>query len=206
MTGPVLAVDQGTSGTEALVACPERGVIGSGAAPVRPRHGSGGAVEVDPVEPLDPVLVAGNRAMAQADEPVSAVGPANRGETVLARDPDTGRPLTDAIVGQDRRPAPICSELEACDGELRHLTGLPPAPYFAAPKMAWISRELTREGVVTTSDSWLVDRLTGAFVTDTATAGRTQLLDPERAEWSPRSRPAGPAGHTGPGHDRGRRG
>ncbi|MEU3654228.1 FGGY family carbohydrate kinase [Streptomyces sp. NPDC032161] len=187
MTGPVLAVDQGTSGTKAFVVCPERGVIGSGSAPVRPRHGSGGAVEADPAELLESVLLAGNRAMAQAGEPVSAVGLANQGETVLAWDPDTGRPLTDAIVWQDRRSAPICSELEPYDDELRHLTGLPLDPYFAAPKMAWIRRELTREGVVTTSDSWLVHRLTGAFVTDTATAGRTQLLDLERAEWSPRA-------------------
>lgn len=187
MTGPVLAVDQGTSGTKALVVCPERGVIGSGAAPVRPRHGTGGAVEVDPAELLASVLLAGNRALEQAGEPVAAVGLANQGETVLAWDPDTGRPLTEAIVWQDRRSAPICSELDAYGDELRHLTGLPLDPYFAAPKMAWIRRELTREGVVTTSDSWLVHRLTGAFVTDTATAGRTQLLDLERTEWSPRA-------------------
>lgn len=92
MTGPVLAVDEDTSGTKALVVCPERGVIGSASAPVRPRHGSGGAVEVDPAELLESVPLAGNRAMAQAGEPVSAVGLANQGETVLAWDPGTGRP------------------------------------------------------------------------------------------------------------------
>ncbi|MFB7916808.1 FGGY family carbohydrate kinase [Streptomyces sp. NPDC056061] len=184
MTGPVLAVDQGTSGTKALVVCPERGVIGSGSSPVRPRHHGGGAVEVDPTELLDSVLDAGRRALAEAGEPVVAVGLANQGETVLAWDPDSGRPLTEAIVWQDRRSAPICSELAARDAELTHLTGLPLDPYFAAPKMAWIRRELTREGVVTTSDSWLVHQLTGAFVTDAATAGRTQLLDLDRVGWS----------------------
>ncbi|MEU9949958.1 FGGY family carbohydrate kinase, partial [Streptomyces sp. NPDC047939] len=185
MTGPVLAVDQGTSGTKALVICPERGVIGSGSAPVRPRYGPGGAVEADPAELLGSVLDAGAQALAAAAEPVVAVGLANQGETVLAWDPDTGKPLTDAIVWQDRRAERICGELAPREEELKRLTGLPLDPYFAAPKMAWIRRELTREGVVTTSDSWLVHRLTGAFVTDAATAGRTQLLDLDDVGWSP---------------------
>ncbi|MGW2106085.1 FGGY family carbohydrate kinase [Streptomyces sp. NPDC001948] len=187
MTGPVLAVDQGTSGTKALVICPERGVIGSASVPVRTRHGAGGVVEADPADLLGSVVEAGGRALREAAEPVVAVGLANQGETVLAWDPDTGRPLTDAIVWQDRRAASICTELASYDDELTHLTGLPLDPYFAAPKMTWIRRELTREGVVTTSDSWLVHQLTGAFVTDTATAGRTQLLDLDRADWSPRA-------------------
>jgi glycerol kinase len=187
MTGPVLAVDQGTSGTKALVVCPARGVIGSGFAPVSPRHGPGGRVEVDPAELLSSVVDAGRRALADAGESVEAVGLANQGETVLAWDPSTGEPLTDAIVWQDRRAEPLCAELAPHAEELRHLTGLPLDPYFAAPKMAWIRRELTREGVVTTSDSWLVHRLTGAFVTDAATAGRTQLLDLDRVAWSPRA-------------------
>ncbi|MEU0083354.1 FGGY family carbohydrate kinase [Streptomyces sp. NPDC006274] len=187
MTGPVLAVDQGTSGTKALVVCPARGVIGSGFAPVSPRHGPGGRVEVDPAELLSSVVDAGRRALADAGESVEAVGLANQGETVLAWDPSTGEPLTDAIVWQDRRAEPLCAELAPYAEELRHLTGLPLDPYFAAPKMAWIRRELTREGVVTTSDSWLVHRLTGAFVTDAATAGRTQLLDLDRVAWSPRA-------------------
>ncbi|KQX92362.1 MULTISPECIES: FGGY family carbohydrate kinase [Streptomyces] len=185
MTDPVLAIDQGTSGTKALVICPERGVIGSGSAPVRPRYGSGGTVEADPAELLASVLDAGAQALAEAGEPVAAVGLANQGETVLAWDPATGRPLTEALVWQDRRTEGLCTGLAAHAEELRRLTGLPLDPYFAAPKMAWIRRELTREGVVTTSDSWLVHRLTGAFVTDAATAGRTQLLDLHDTDWSP---------------------
>ncbi|GGZ17126.1 carbohydrate kinase [Streptomyces olivaceoviridis] len=187
MTGPVLAVDQGTSGTKALVVCPERGVLGTGFAEVRPRHLPGGLVEVDPARLYDSVVEAGRRALAEAGEDVVAFGLANQGETVLAWDPDTGRPLTDALVWQDRRAETVCAELTACAEELRELTGLPLDPYFAAPKMAWIRRHLTRDGVVTTSDAWLVHRLTGAFVTDAATAGRTQLLDLDRAEWSPRA-------------------
>ncbi|MEJ8655286.1 FGGY family carbohydrate kinase [Streptomyces sp. MS1.AVA.4] len=185
---PVLAVDQGTSGTKALVVCPERGVIGTGSAVVRPRYGAGGVVEADPGELLSSVLDAGRQALAEAGEPVAAVGLANQGETVLAWDPGTGEPLTDAIVWQDRRAASVCAGVSADEAEeLRGLTGLPLDPYFAAPKMAWIRRGRTREGVVTTSDAWLIHRLTGEFVTDAATAGRTQLLDLDRVAWSPRA-------------------
>ncbi|MFF5304256.1 FGGY family carbohydrate kinase [Streptomyces sp. NPDC013161] len=187
MTGPVLAVDQGTSGTKALVICPERGVIGTGFVSVGTRRLPGGLVEADPEELYDSVIVAGRRALAEADEPVTALGLANQGETVLAWDPDTGMPLTDALVWQDRRAESVRAELAEHADELRHLTGLPLDPYFAAPKMAWIRRHLTRDGMVTTSDSWLVHRLTGTHVTDAATAGRTQLLDLDRAAWSPRA-------------------
>ncbi|MET9428986.1 MULTISPECIES: FGGY family carbohydrate kinase [unclassified Streptomyces] len=187
MTGPVLAVDQGTSGTKALVVCPERGVIGSGTAPVRPRRLPGGRAEVDPRELLGSVVAAGRAALADAGEPVAAVGLANQGETVLAWDPRTGEPLTDAIVWHDKRARDVCAELAPHADALRETTGLPLDPYFAAPKMAWIRRRLTREGVVTTSDVWLTHRLTGggAFVTDAATAGRTQLLDLDTVDWSP---------------------
>ncbi|GLX22674.1 FGGY family carbohydrate kinase [Streptomyces lavendulae] len=185
MTGPVLAVDQGTSGTKALVLCPDRGIIGSASAPVRPRHLPDGRVEVDPAQLLDSVVDAGRAALAAAGEPVAAVGLANQGETVLAWDPANGEPLTDAIVWQDRRAADLCTELAPHAEMLRERTGLPLDPYFAAPKMAWIRRNLTRRGVVTTSDAWLVHRLTGAFVTDAATAGRTQLLDLDTVGWSP---------------------
>ncbi|MEU6673535.1 FGGY family carbohydrate kinase [Streptomyces sp. NPDC046925] len=185
--GAVLAIDQGTSGTKALVLCPERGVIGTGVAPVRPRHLPGGLVEVDPAALYASVVDAGRRALADAGEPVAAVGLANQGETVLAWDPVSGRPLTEAIVWQDRRAEPLCAELAPYAEELRHLTGLPLDPYFAAPKMAWIRRHLTREGVVTTSDAWLVHQLTGEFVTDAATAGRTQLLDLDDVTWSRRA-------------------
>ncbi|EST35429.1 FGGY family carbohydrate kinase [Streptomyces roseochromogenus] len=187
MTGPVLAVDQGTSGTKALVVCPERGVLGSGFAEVRPRYLPGGMAEVDPAELYGSVVAAGRQALAAAGVDVVALGLANQGETVLAWDPADGRPLTDALVWQDRRAETVCAELVAHAEELRQLTGLPLDPYFAAPKMAWIRRHRTREGVVTTSDAWLVHRLTGAYATDAATAGRTQLLDLDRAQWSPRA-------------------
>ena len=184
MSRPVLGIDQGTSGTTALVVDPDRGVLGAATVAVRPRYGPAGTVEVDPQELFGSVVEAGRRALTEAGEPVAAVGLANQGETVLAWDPVSGIPFTDAVVWQDRRAQEICDELtDAADG-LRQLTGLPLDPYFAAPKMAWLRRHRTRAGVVTTSDAWLVHQLTGAFVTDAATASRTMLLDLDAVDWS----------------------
>lgn len=112
------------------------------------------------------------------------MGFANQGETVLAWDRGTGHPISTAISWQDRRAATICAELAPVAATLTRTTGLPLDPYFAAPKMAWLRRNITREGVVTTSDAWLVHRLTGDFVTDATTASRTLLLDLERRAWS----------------------
>lgn len=181
----VLAIDQGTSATKALVICPDRGVIGTAETAVRPTYGADGLVEQDPEALLASVLDAGNRALAAAGEPVAAVGLANQGETVLAWDPGSGEPLTPAVVWQDRRSAGVCARLADRAGELEQLTGLSLDPYFAGPKMAWLRENLTRDGVVTTSDAWLVHRLTGAFVTDASTASRTMLLDLDAADWSP---------------------
>ncbi len=185
MTGNVLAIDQGTSGTKALVVSPARGVIGSAEVAIRPRYGDGGLVEQDPGELLASVVEAGRRALEAAGETVEAIGLANQGETVLAWDRDTGRPLTDLIVWQDRRAESVCARLASDAEELAAVSGLWLDPYFAAPKMAWLRENRTREGVVTTSDAWLVHRLTGAFVTDASTASRTMLLDLASTSWSP---------------------
>lgn len=184
MTRNVLAIDQGTSGTKALVVCAERGVVGVGTAPVRPRYGADGSVEQDPVELWDSVLAAGRQAIAAAGEPVAAIGLANQGETVLAWDPVTGTALTDAVVWQDRRAEQVCAELSEQGPRLTELTGLPLDAYFAAPKMAWLRKNRTRDGVVTTTDAWLVHQLTGEFVTDASTASRTMLLDLDTTDWS----------------------
>ncbi len=187
MSSNVLAVDQGTSGTKAVVVCPERGVIGSASVEVRPRYGDDGGVEVDAESLLSSVVRAGRQALLDAGEPVVAMGLANQGETVLAWDLTDGRPLTPAIVWQDGRSAPVCRALADDAAWLTTHTGLPLDPYFAAPKMAWLRQTMTREGVVTTSDSWLVHRLCGAFVTDASTASRTMLLDLDTTTWSPRA-------------------
>ncbi|MFI0534034.1 FGGY family carbohydrate kinase [Streptomyces scabiei] len=184
MTENVLAIDQGTSGTKAIVVCPERGVIGRAEAEVRPSYGPGGSVEQDPTELLMSVLTAAREAVRDSGEDVGAVGLANQGETVLAWDRTTGKALTPALGWQDRRAATVCERLRDRGEELAALTGLPLDPYFAAPKMAWLREQWTREGVVTTSDAWLLHQLTGRFVTDAATASRTQLMDLDSTGWS----------------------
>jgi glycerol kinase len=180
----VLAIDQGTSATKALLVGPGNEVLGTGEVPVRTRAVAADGVEADPEELFASVLAAGRQALAAAGAPAHAVALANQGETVLAWDRVTGTPLTPAIVWQDRRSAAVCERLRARADELTAITGLPLDPYFAAPKMTWLRENLTADGVVTTTDSWLLHRLGAGYLTDAATASRTMLLDLDTAGWS----------------------
>lgn len=179
----VLALDQGTSGTKALVV--EDGVVlASAEVAVRPAYLPDGRVEQDPRALLDSVLEAGRRAIDQAGTGIDAVALANQGETVLAWDPTTGEPLTVALVWQDGRAESVCARLRDHSDAIAAATGLVLDPYFSAPKMAWIREHLTRDGVVTTTDSWLLHRLTGEYVTDVTTASRSLVLDVDSVTWS----------------------
>jgi glycerol kinase len=180
----ILAIDQGTSSTKALVVADAGEVLGEGSASVNPEAKSGGAVEQDPQELLESIVAAGRAALAAAGVAVEAVGIANQGETVLRWDRETGKPFGPALSWQDRRAAPIARELEGHADRLTEITGLPLDPYFAAPKMTWLRRETGDDGVITMIDAWLNQQLAGAFVTDAATASRTLLLDLESTTWS----------------------
>jgi glycerol kinase len=180
----VLAIDQGTSATKALLVGPGGEVLGHGEVPVRTRSVDGGGVEADPEELFGSVVAAGAAALAAAGAPAHAVALANQGETVLAWDRETGTPLSPAIVWQDRRAAVVCERLADRATELSAITGLPLDPYFAAPKMTWLRENLTDGGVVTTTDTWLLGRLGAEYVTDAATASRTMLLDLAAVTWS----------------------
>jgi glycerol kinase len=141
-------------------------------------------VEADPEELYASVIAAGSRALAEAGVPADAVALANQGETVLAWDQRTTRPLTPAIVWQDRRSAVVCGRLAGSAARLAEITGLRLDPYFAAPKMTWLRENLGTGGVVTTTDTWLLARLCGGYVTDATTASRTLLLDLDTTDWS----------------------
>jgi glycerol kinase len=180
----VLAIDQGTSGTKAIVVDEAGGTVAVAEVPVHPRYLDGGGVEQDPAELLESVLSAGRAAAEQAGRPIHAVSLANQGETVLAWDPDTGRPLTAAIVWQDRRAEPLCSALSEHRELFAARTGLVLDSYFSAPKMAWLRRHVETGGVVTTSDTWLLHQLTGAFVTDATTASRSLAVELGARDWS----------------------
>jgi glycerol kinase len=180
----ILAIDQGTSATKAVVFGDDGGTLASVEVAVTPRAVPGGGVEQDPEQLWDSVCAAGRDAIARAGGGVTVVGFANQGETVLAWDRGTGRPLSTAISWQDRRAETVCADMAPYAAQLTRTTGLPLDPYFAAPKMTWLRRRVTGEGVVTTSDAWLLHRLTGEFVTDVTTASRTMLLDLGRRAWS----------------------
>ena len=180
----VLAIDQGTSATKAVLVGPGQQVLGTGEVPVRVQAVGSDGVEADPEELFASVIEAGSRALAQARVRADAVALANQGETVLAWDRRTGRPLTPAIVWQDRRSAGVCRRLAGSAARLAEITGLRLDPYFAAPKMTWVRETLGAGGVVTTTDTWLLARLGTQYVTDAATASRTLLLDLDRTEWS----------------------
>jgi glycerol kinase len=181
----VLAIDQGTSATKALVVAGGGRVLGAGSAPVRPTAGPGGAVEQDPEELLDSIVAAGRAALEAAGEPVDAVGLGNQGETVLRWDRATGAPYGPALSWQDRRAVTVTNELAEHADRLTEITGLPLDPYFAAPKMTWLRRRGgTDEGVISGIDAWVNHRLTGSYVTDASTASRFLLLDLASGRWS----------------------
>ncbi len=184
--GPVnvLAIDQGTSATKALVVSERNEVLSEVEVPVHPRPTPDGGVEQDPEELWRSVLEAGARAIERAGVEVGAVGFDNQGETVLAWDRRSTEPRSTAISWQDARAVEVCRRLAGRAEELRAITGLPLDPYFSAPKIAWLRDHVTTEGVATTTDAWLLARLCGAYVTDPSTASRTMLLDLDGCRWS----------------------
>lgn len=181
----VLAIDQGTSGTKAGVVDEDGALLGLAERTVRPRFGAGGAVEQDPQALLDSVVEAGREAVEKSGIPVDIVTLANQGETVLAWDPETGRPLSEMVVWQDSRAESVTARLADRADEFAARTGLVLDPYFSAPKQAWIRENITTEGVVTTSDTWLIHQLTGEFVTDVSTASRSLVTDLDTGAWDP---------------------
>lgn len=182
----VLAIDQGTSATKAIVVV-DGVVAGEAECACAPTSAPDGGVEVDPELLWQSVLVAGRTALAQAGgHSPDAIGLANQGETVVAWERENGRPIGPAIVWQDRRSTELCDRLRVHGwGErLAHITGLELDPYFVAPKIAWLRERVGSSPVITTTDVWLLNRMCGSFVTDAATASRTLLLDLETVSWN----------------------
>ncbi|MGI9667204.1 MAG: glycerol kinase GlpK [Acidimicrobiia bacterium] len=125
-------------------------------------------------------------------EDLAAVGITNQRETTVIWDRETGMPVAPAIVWQDTRTARIARDLNAASGEkIRQITGLPPATYFAGPKVRWMLenddaiRDLADVGRIAfgTIDSWLAFKLTGLHITDVTNASRTMLMDLATLKW-----------------------
>ena len=198
MSGHILALDQGTTSSRALLFAPDLSVAAI-AQQELPQHYPGeGMVEHDPEDIWQSTLATARQALqrgAAAGAKAAAVGITNQRETTIVWDRRTGRPIHRAIVWQDRRTAAHCAKLRAEGAEplVRERTGLLLDPYFSATKVAWLldhvdgARAAAEAGHLAfgTPDAFLIWRLTGGRVhaTDATNAARTLLLDIRRGAW-----------------------
>jgi glycerol kinase len=193
----ILAIDQGTTGSTALVLDPDGHARGRANVEFPQHFPKPGWVEHEPEEIWASVRTAVERALAAAGakgEDLAAIGITNQRETTILWERATGRPIHRAIVWQDRRTSERCAALKAegHEGRVRAKTGLVLDPYFSGTKIAWIldhvdgARARAEKGELAfgTVETYLVHRLTGGeHVTDVTNASRTLLLDLERLVW-----------------------
>jgi glycerol kinase len=189
----ILAIDQGTTGSTCLVFDREGRIAGRSYSEFRQHFPRPGWVEHDAAEIWDVTRRVAVEAIVDAGiqgAQLDAIGITNQRETVVAWDPDTGEPVHNALVWQDRRTADRCDELreEGHEELVRERTGLVLDPYFSGTKIEWLVRnvEAARErAVFGTIDSWLAFKLTGRHVTDLSNASRTLLFDIRERRWDP---------------------
>jgi glycerol kinase len=198
LTKYILALDQGTTSSRALLLRHDGAIAGSAQRPFNQIFPKPGWVEHDPVEIWSSQLSVATDALAQAGataRDVAAIGITNQRETTIVWDRSTGEPVYNAIVWQDRRTAAFCDSLRDGGHEslIQEKTGLMVDAYFSASKIRWIldnvrgARELANKGDLAfgTVDSWLVWKLTdGArHVTDVTNASRTMLFNIHSQDW-----------------------
>ncbi|MGE5597359.1 MAG: glycerol kinase GlpK [Hyphomicrobiales bacterium] len=199
MTGPyILAIDQGTTSSRALVVDTAGAIAGIGQEEFTQYYPAPGRVEHEPEEIWESTvnaILAALKAAAIEPRELAGVGITNQRETLVVWDRQSGVALTRAIVWQDRRTADLCAELRAAGHEelVARSTGLTIDPYFTGTKLAWLLREIpdlreaakNHEVAVGTVDSWLIWKLTdGArHVTDFTNASRTMLFNIQRGRW-----------------------
>lgn len=198
MTGFVLAIDQGTTSTRAIVFNGDMKVVGTGQKEFTQYYPDSGWVEHDPEEIWSTVLLTCRQALLNAGlaaADISAIGITNQRETVVIWDKATGTPIHNAIVWQDRRTAPQCQKLKSAGLEpaFTKKTGLLLDPYFSGTKITWMldnvkgTRRRAEKGelLAGTIDSFLIWRLTGGKVhaTDATNASRTLLYNIATNEW-----------------------
>jgi glycerol kinase len=192
----ILALDQGTTGSTALVVHQDGTLLGRGYREFAQHYPRPGWVEHDPDEIVRVSLAAMREALASAGERPAGIGITNQRETVVLWDRRTLEPAGPAIVWQDRRTSDRCRELRESGVEslLRQRTGLVADPYFSATKLEWLLRDpalrqRARRGELAagTVESWLVARLTGGRVhaTDHTNASRTLLYNLAERDWDP---------------------
>ncbi|ARU16184.1 glycerol kinase GlpK [Croceicoccus marinus] len=194
----ILAIDQGTTSTRAILFDEGGNALATARREFAQHYPQPGWVEHDPDEIWRDTVAAAREAIAAAGlsaDAVAGIGITNQRETVVVWDRATGEPIHRAIVWQDRRTASLCAGMKAAGEEagVRERTGLLIDPYFSATKLAWIldhvagARARAEKGELAfgTIDSFLLWRLTGGRVhaTDVTNAGRTLLYDIRAQQW-----------------------
>jgi glycerol kinase len=194
----LIAIDQGTTSTRAIAFDASLRPLATAQKELRQFYPAPGEVEHDPEEIWAAVVETVRAVMAQAKVPaadIAGIGITNQRETTVLWDRQTGKPIYNAIVWQDRRTADYCESLRhaADENAIAERTGLLLDPYFSASKIAWLLnhvagvRAAAKNGKLAfgTIDSFLLWRLTGgkAHLTDVTNAARTLLFDIIRAEW-----------------------
>ncbi len=197
--GFILAIDQGTTSSRAIVFDQAATVRGLAQAEFPQIFPEPGWVEHDAEEIWRGVVETSRAAIRNAGleaADIAAIGITNQRETTVLWDRATGRPIANAIVWQDRRTASACATLKEAGAErtVSETTGLLLDPYFSATKIAWLldtvpgAREAAEAGRIAfgTIDSFLLWHLTGGAVhaTDATNASRTLLLDLRTGQWS----------------------
>ena len=198
MSTHILALDQGTTSTRALVFDKSYRVVGTGQQEFAQHFPHSGYVEHEAEDLIETSIATMREALTQARisaEDVAAIGITNQRETTVVWDRETGKAIHRAIVWQDRRTAQICAGLKTQidEAEVTAKTGLLLDPYFSATKAAWIldqvegARQAANDGKLAfgTVDSWLIWRLTGGKVhaTDATNASRTNLFNIHTQDW-----------------------
>jgi glycerol kinase len=196
----ILAIDQGTTRSTALLVDEDGRVVSSASREVRQFYPQPGWVEQDPRELLQTSMTAAQEALQKAEVPpngsgVRGIGITNQRETTVVWDRHTGEPVSNAIVWQCRRTAPLCEELKqkSMSQTVREKTGLIIDAYFSATKLRWLldnipqGQQRAQQGdlLFGTVDSWLVWHLTGGavHVTDYSNASRTMLFNIHTLQW-----------------------
>jgi glycerol kinase len=190
----LLGVDEGTTGVKAALFDEKLQPVAETRRDKVNRHPQQGWVEQDGEEVLEVVTSAIAELLADPPGELIACGLDHQGESVLAWEADTGKPLSPIVVWQDKRSQEVLDRLDEREGEVKQLSGLPFDPYFSAAKLAWLlehndavkrARDAgnLRMGTV---DSFLCDRLGAGFATDASTASRTQLHTLGKPGFDPR--------------------
>ena len=198
MAGYILAIDQGTTSTRSIVFDETMQIAGVGQTEFPQIFPKSGWVEHDPEAIWESVLLTVKQALKAAGleaSQIAAIGITNQRETVVVWDRQTGKPIHNAIVWQDRRTASYCEKLkrEGLEKTFTKRTGLLLDPYFSGTKLAWLlsnvkgarARAAKGELCFGTIDTFLIWRLTGgkSFVTDATNASRTLIYNIADNAW-----------------------